>query len=123
MSEVKFEPFQKVLVRDCVNQVWSTAFFSHEQHSEDGLEYICGGIPWIYCIPYKGNEHLLGTTDSPTPPEPEFLWGDKVEVKDVGNDAPWLPAIFLNNSDEAYVVIRKGADCTSNWFHCRHADW
>ena len=127
MSEVKFEPFQKVLVRSTENQVWSTAFFSHEQHSEDGLEYICGGIAWNYCISYEGNEHLLGTTDSPTPPEPEFKFGDKVEASN--DKITWTNAVYIRKVDGDYpheTVIKNPWGDHPREYHatfCRHADW
>lgn len=27
--------------------------------------FICVGFEWKYCIPYEGNERLLGTTQNP----------------------------------------------------------
>ena len=123
MSEVTFEPFQRVLVRSTENQAWSTSFFSHEQHSEDGLEYVCGGQSWNYCIPYEGNEHLLGTTDSPTPSEPEFKFGDKVEVSD--NNIDWHKAIYYaacKNKASNLIALNEDLGLL-RWKYCRHADW
>lgn len=31
--------------------------------SNDCPYMVVGGIRWKYCIPFEGNEHLLGTTD------------------------------------------------------------
>lgn len=60
-KECEFNPFDKVLVRDDYkDSKWSCEFFSHK--NEDGL-YVCIGQIWEKCIPYEGNEHLLGTTD------------------------------------------------------------
>lgn len=60
-KEYEFNPFDKVLVRDDYkDSKWSCEFFSHK--NEDGL-YVCIGHIWENCIPYEGNEHLLGTTD------------------------------------------------------------
>lgn len=57
-----FKPFDKVLVRDNDNQEWAASFFSH--YDEDCISnYYCIGIHYNQCIPYEGNEHLLGTTD------------------------------------------------------------
>lgn len=120
MSEVTFTPFQRVLVRDFNDWKWRAALFSHEQNN--GV-FCASGRFWQQCLPYEGNEHLLGTTDSPTPPGPTFQMGDHVEVRDFGKNSPWLPAVFLWNSDDTYVVIRKGEQQYTNWFHCRHADW
>lgn len=60
-KECEFNPFDKVLVRDDYkDSEWRCGLFSHK--NEDGL-YICVGSIYEQCIPYEGNEHLLGTTD------------------------------------------------------------
>jgi len=119
MSKVKFEPFQKVLVRDNENQEWRANLFSNE--STHIKAYVCTGFTWKFCIPYEGNEHLLGTTDGPTPPEPEFNFGDKVEVRTEGN---WKKAIFLKKDNrELYFCVVEGDITPSTWCGCRHADW
>lgn len=61
-KEYEFKPFDKVLVSDDYkDSIWSCDFFSHK--NEDGL-YVCIGHIWENCIPYEGNEHLLGTTEN-----------------------------------------------------------
>lgn len=56
-----FKPFDKVLVRDGNCLKWAVDLFSY---IDDG--FVCtGGIPCSQCIPFEGNEHLLGTTDMP----------------------------------------------------------
>ena len=80
MNDHKFQPFEKVLVRDVsAGDGWRASFFSHYH----------GGRPvgingWMFdrMIPYEGNEHLLGTKDEP---EPEFKKGDAVLVWDEGD--------------------------------------
>lgn len=59
----QFKPFDKVLVRDMETGKWKCDFFSHK---EKGY-YFCVSTYWNYCIPYEGNEYLLGTTDNPKP--------------------------------------------------------
>lgn len=60
--ECEFKPFDKVLVRDNYkDSKWGCDLFSHK--NEDGL-YVCIGQIWENCIPYEGNEHLLGTTEN-----------------------------------------------------------
>lgn len=63
-NEPQFKPFDKVLVRDKDDCKWRCCFFSH---LSDNFEFpyisIIGG--WKQCIPYEGNEHLVGTTDKP----------------------------------------------------------
>lgn len=61
-TESQFKPFDKVLVRDYEDRVWECSFFS--RIDEDG-SYRCINVGWKYCIPYEGNEHLLGTTNKP----------------------------------------------------------
>ena len=58
-KELQFKPFEKVLVRDSIDDVWRASFFSHIK--EDDGRYVTTGLCWKFCIPYEGNEHLLGT--------------------------------------------------------------
>lgn len=55
----ELKPFDKVLVRDGDDDEWVCDFFSHID--ERDLFY-CVGTWFKQCIPYEGNEHLLGTT-------------------------------------------------------------
>lgn len=56
----------RVLVRDKSTDEWRGQFFSHYYNCSD-RPYICIGIEGLsehkQCIPFKGNEYLLGTTD------------------------------------------------------------
>lgn len=61
--EHKFEPFEKVLVRDQKTDKWTVDLYGFEE-KEDGYNYQCVGGCCVYCIPYEGNEHLLGTTNN-----------------------------------------------------------
>lgn len=62
----EFKPFEKVLVRDDTNKEWSIDLFSYYDKEDKNFPYVCMYIHYRYCIPYKGNEYLLGTKDSPT---------------------------------------------------------
>lgn len=58
-QKVELKPFDKVLVRDFSRDKWSISFFSFKK--EDC--YVCiNHCSWNQCIPYIGNESLLGTT-------------------------------------------------------------
>ena len=58
------KPFDKVLVRDTKEQVWVADLFSHMVNRPlGGYTFACVGHYPSQCIPYEGNEHLLGTTD------------------------------------------------------------
>lgn len=58
-TEYQFKPFEKVLVRDNCNEPWRAAFFSYINEYK---RYVTTSMAWKYCVPYEGNEHLLGTT-------------------------------------------------------------
>lgn len=59
----EFKPFDRVLVRDNKLDIWIVNIFSHK--SDNSFSYVTIGGSWKYCIPYEGNEHLVGTTDKP----------------------------------------------------------
>lgn len=61
-KEYPFKPFDKVLVRDDDGQEWKINFFSHYDEKVC-YKYHCLKSCYEQCIPYEGNEHLLGTTD------------------------------------------------------------
>lgn len=57
--KVELKPFGKVLVRDSASDRWRANLFGYID--KDGY-YRCVYANWIFCIPYEGNESLLGTT-------------------------------------------------------------
>ena len=57
------KPFDKVLVRTFHEAAWKADFFSHYTKDADYPFSTVGKDEWYYCIPYKGNEYLHGTTD------------------------------------------------------------
>ena len=60
------KPFDKVLVRDTKEQVWVADLFSHMvKRPLGGYTFACVGHYPNQCIPYKDNEHLLGTNNEP----------------------------------------------------------
>ena len=62
--ECKFQPFDKVLVRDDKQGIWRIEFFGFILDDED-FKYRCLYDSYRYCIPYNENtKHLLGTTDN-----------------------------------------------------------
>lgn len=60
--EIKLQPFDKVLVRDSEDREWRISLFGYKDNS---YYYCINGYSWKQCIPYKGNEHLLGTKNNP----------------------------------------------------------
>lgn len=91
----KFEPDQLVLVQYGNGGPWRLRRYSMTCDNGKGHETQDGVVWPDDCIlPYSGNEHLLGTTDSPTPkwePKP----GELVAVRD-SRDEKWFPAVFVN---------------------------
>lgn len=60
-----FKPFDKVLVRCNEDSVWRCELFSHYNTFNKRYTYACLSSIYKYCIPYEGNQHLLGTTNNP----------------------------------------------------------
>lgn len=61
--EHEFQPFEKVLVRDVGVGKWIVDLYGIKNEG-DPYPYRCVGGCYAFCIPYEGNEHLLGTTNS-----------------------------------------------------------
>ena len=57
--KIELKPFDRVLVRDSKSDNWRANLFGYI--GKDGY-YHCVYANWAYCIPYIGNESLLGTT-------------------------------------------------------------
>lgn len=59
-----FKPFDRVLVRDREEEPWRASFYSHLEE-KCSYAHNCGDTRYRYCIPYEGNEELVGTTKNP----------------------------------------------------------
>lgn len=57
------KPFDKVLVRDENFQKWNISFFSYYDEKQTYKYHCINDGMYLQCIPYKGNEHLLGTSN------------------------------------------------------------
>ena len=60
--KVELNPFDNVLVRHQKTEEWRANIFSHTDKTDEYLDYVCVNGRWEFCIPYIGNESLLGTT-------------------------------------------------------------
>ena len=60
----QFKPFEKVLVRDSELEKWECTFYSHFNSKVRYHHNTISGM-YIMCIPFEGNEHLVGTTKNP----------------------------------------------------------
>jgi hypothetical protein len=63
-QKVELKPFDKVLVRHQKTEEWRANIFSHTDKTDEYLDYVCVNGRWEFCIPYEGNESLLGTTNN-----------------------------------------------------------
>lgn len=61
--KVELKPFEKVLVRNRNTQRWDADLFGFKSDGTN-IIYHCVGSSWNFCIPYEGNESLLGATDN-----------------------------------------------------------
>lgn len=58
------KPFDKVLVRDDNTLIWTIEFFGfYDTVITKKYPFVASSGNWAQCIPYEGNEHLLGTND------------------------------------------------------------
>lgn len=63
-KESQFKPFEKVLVRDSESEEWRCTFYSHFNSKGIYIHITVSGS-YVMCIPFEGNEHLVGTTKNP----------------------------------------------------------
>ena len=63
-----FKPFDKVLVKYYEDDNWEGNLFirtiTDDQDGETKYECLNGTV-YVYCIPFEGNEYLLGTAENP----------------------------------------------------------
>lgn len=118
-----FKPDQLVLVRECDTADWELARYSHcctdgsngHIHHEQGRRWFKDDE----ILPYSGNEHLLGTTDSPTPkwePKP----GELVAVRDSISEC-WVARVFYGKSSSSDFPFRcntEDRDRILDWVYC-----
>lgn len=56
-------PFEsRALARNAEFDMWKPIIFGFYAKGSPTPFYAVGGTCWRYCIPYVGNEHLLGST-------------------------------------------------------------
>lgn len=60
----QFKPFEKVLVRDSESDKWECTLYSYFDSKSRYPHSTTSGI-YDICIPFEGNEHLVGTTKNP----------------------------------------------------------
>ena len=118
MEKHEFKPKEWVLVRDDDDEEWSLNVFSHVHG-----EYFYGlGCGWLQCIPFEGNEHLLGKKDAPEEKKTGgWKVGDKVEVQYCWDDK-WYTGTIIEidpdhtNFDGEEFPYRVAASCFHDSF-------
>lgn len=90
MEKHEFKPKEWVLVRDTDEQNWRLGIYSHYDKDCSNFPYRCVADNYTQCIPFEGNEHLIGTSKPAGPVEEFDGWkvGDEVEVEFCG-DGSW----------------------------------
>lgn len=64
-----FQPFDRVLLRDKIDEYWACGIFSHIDERDEIYKFQTADIRYRYCIPYnEDTKHLVGTTEE----APEF---------------------------------------------------
>lgn len=115
MAEYKFEPFQKVLVRDDISREWVISLYNRYLEDKE-FPHFCMTGGFRFCVPYDGNEYLLGTTLCAGPcwnPEP----GELVAVSD--NETNWYAQKFIHRTGELYTTIwYTGSQKEVHWKYC-----
>ena len=67
-TKYEFKPFDKVLAKYYEDDNWEASLFirtiTDDQDGETKYECLNGTV-YVYCIPFEGNEYLLGTAENP----------------------------------------------------------
>lgn len=63
-EKYRFEPFERVLMRDTDDEAWRANVFGR-YIKDSRFPHECVNSAWKQCIPYAGHEYLLGTSDEP----------------------------------------------------------
>ena len=111
--EKKFKAFDRVLIKD-INGKWQIDFYSYwDKDSENHITMSYGGsldITDEQILPYEGNEHLVGTTDSP---DEEVKLLDTEKVMAYTHNENWIYATHINVllvEGLFYVILTNGED-------------
>lgn len=67
IDDDEFKPYDQVLVRNNKFDTWTATLYSHKIPKNElyAGQYVCCEKEYAQCIPFEGNEHLLGTTNKP----------------------------------------------------------
>lgn len=113
---MELKPFDKVLVRDNDGELWEINIFGRYVKSDPIFPYVCINERYKQCIPYEGNESLLGTTTSPKP-KYEFKDGDVVVVWNNGFKSKYV-RVFNYKSSDSYITYNSPTGPMEMWDNC-----
>lgn len=113
MEAKKFKAFDRVLVRDEDHERWRAAIFDQYVTTNGAYPHcVIGDGYFIQCIPYEGNEHLVGTTDRPEKPgrwKPKN--GERYYSAAWGHSVGFTPTGIIWRGDEYDESVWKFGDC------------
>ena len=120
----KFKTSDKVIVRDNnVNVCWHFDFFSHYNSNDSRCKYATVSGDWECCLPYEGNEHLIGSIKEPES-ELELNFGQKVVAWDSISYKYF--GIFVTKDATKplpYCILKKDSHTMLWYSHCEPYDW
>ena len=102
---VEIQTGDAVLVRDGKNTTWSYCHFSHKKN-DSYFPYCTSFTDSMYCIPYKGNEDLTGTTNDFVAPKKNFTYTEKQQK--------WIKRHNIKVGDKVRI-IRKTNPQENGW--------
>ena len=114
---MKLKPFAKVLTRDYDNETWEIDIFGRYDKGDPAFPYHCVNERYKQCIPYEGNESLLGTTTSPKP-EYEFKNGDPVIVWNNNKPNNKFIRVFNFKNKYFYGTYNNYSTLEEQWDNC-----
>lgn len=119
---LKVKTGDPVLMRDDVSSTWRYSLFSHKHSREDApYPYYSAGIIAAFCIPYVGNERLVGTTEDYKAPEeptkPKFVFGAKVKATlSCGEEIEGILIGFdTEDGDTTFEVVVRDEDASFDY--------
>ena len=111
---MELKPFDSVLVRDDNYDLWRISIFER-YNPKLSHPYICLTGDHKQCIPYKGNEYLLGTMTTPASKH-NCKNGDIVIVWN--NDSDKYIRVFSYKSKKSYITYNNLAGPMEQWDNC-----
>ena len=102
-NQFEFKPFDRVLVRDYIDEKWYPAHYKYYDPNNKEYPHICDNIGWRQCIPYnEETKHLVGTTEPYKLPQPK-----EYHVWTSGSFNEWMTEDEFKNFITTAVIHNK----------------